>query len=114
MSSSNSTSNSPSSPTTEDNSLFATLLTPGSSLHPTLLFVLDVAFFALFLVLAGLALATQGNLHVLSLIGIEMGLWGSVKWFVYELQLANANEETQKNANRENDTSPSDSKLKEE
>ncbi|KZT74543.1 hypothetical protein DAEQUDRAFT_761384 [Daedalea quercina L-15889] len=69
-----------------EQSLFSTLLTPGSSLHPTLLLLLDVAFFALFLVFLSLAIVTRGNVHLLVLMLIEVALWVSVKWFVSELQ----------------------------
>jgi hypothetical protein len=63
-----------------ESSFFDTILTPGSSLHPTFLLVLDGAFAALFLVLTSLAFLTAGNVHILALMGIELALWGSVKW----------------------------------
>jgi hypothetical protein len=56
------------------------ILTPGSSLHPTFLLVLDGAFAALLLVLIILAFLTSGNIHIFALMGIELALWGSVKW----------------------------------
>ncbi|KAH9918131.1 uncharacterized protein B0H18DRAFT_1032155 [Fomitopsis serialis] len=69
----------PSVPLTEQ-SFFSTLLTPGSSLHPTLLLLLDAAFLALFLVFLSLAIITRGNVHLIVLMSIEIALWGSVKW----------------------------------
>ena len=66
----------------EDNqtSFLANILTPGSSLHPTFLFILDAAFALLFITLVGLLLLTRGNVHIFVLIGVEGGLWASVKW----------------------------------
>ncbi|KAJ8086406.1 hypothetical protein AAF712_002145 [Marasmius tenuissimus] len=66
-------------------SFLSNILTPGSSLHPTFLLILDVAFVALLLILLGLLFATR-SLHFAGLIFIELCLWASVKWFVYELQ----------------------------
>lgn len=56
------------------------ILTPGSSLDPTFLLILDGAFACLFVVLVGLAILTGGNVHVIALILIECGLWASTKW----------------------------------
>ncbi|KAJ7781471.1 hypothetical protein B0H16DRAFT_1498518 [Mycena metata] len=70
----------------DDDSFFANVLKPGSSLNPQFLLILDVAFIALFLILVSLAVLTAGNLHIFALLAIELGLWASVKWFVHELQ----------------------------
>ena len=59
---------------------FGQILTPGSSLHPTFLLILDGAFALLLCVFIGLLFLTGGNIHILALIGIEGGLWASVKW----------------------------------
>src|ERR1700731_4067401 len=58
------------------------ILAPGSSLHPKFLFALDVAFSALFVVLLTLVYLTR-NWHVMALLGIEVGLWATVKWSVH-------------------------------
>lgn len=65
-----------------DESFFANILTPGSSLNPKFLAILDGAFLFLLLVLIFLAILTSGNRHILALIAIELALWTSVKWFV--------------------------------
>jgi len=70
----------------EEGDFFSDILKPGSSLHPKFLLVLDIAFVALLLILLGLAFLTAGNLHIFALIGIELALWASVKWFVNELK----------------------------
>ncbi|KAF8974774.1 hypothetical protein BDZ97DRAFT_1647461 [Flammula alnicola] len=70
----------------EDTSFFSNILQPGSSLHPTFLLIVDCAFLILLLVFVTLAFLTRGNLHIFALIVIELGLWGSVKWFVNELK----------------------------
>ncbi|KAJ6510016.1 hypothetical protein C8R47DRAFT_1096428 [Mycena vitilis] len=65
---------------------FSEILTPGSSLNPQFLLVLDLAFAGLLFILSALAVLTSGNLHIFGLIAIELGLWASVKWFVNELK----------------------------
>ncbi|KAI0662973.1 hypothetical protein C8Q70DRAFT_1050678 [Cubamyces menziesii] len=87
--------NAPSSPTglstttpelPSDGGFFSNILTPGSSLNPTFLRILDGAFALLFAVLFSLFVLTRGNVHLLFLMVIECCLWASVKWFVHELQ----------------------------
>ncbi|KAK0498315.1 hypothetical protein EDD18DRAFT_1044835, partial [Armillaria luteobubalina] len=58
------------------------ILTPGSSLHPTFLLILDLSFAALLVALMLLLFLTSGNVHFIGLIGIELALWASVKWCV--------------------------------
>lgn len=65
-----------------ETSFFATLLTPGSSLHPTFLLILDVAFAFLLGIFLALVWLTSGSIHIFVLIGIELCLWASVKWCV--------------------------------
>lgn len=69
---------------TDDSASFSlsNVLTPGSSLHPTLLLFLDVCFGALLGVLGTLLVLTRGNIHFIFLIFIELCLWASVKWCV--------------------------------
>ncbi|KAF8192435.1 hypothetical protein BJ912DRAFT_261025 [Pholiota molesta] len=73
-------------PESEATPFFSQILKPGSSLHPTFLLIVDCAFLLLLLVFIALIFVTGGNLHVFALIAIELGLWGSVKWFVNELK----------------------------
>ncbi|TFY80281.1 hypothetical protein EWM64_g3738 [Hericium alpestre] len=68
-----------------DESFVSNILTPGSSLNPAFLLILDAAFAFLFMVLVSVAILTSGNIHLLALIAIELALWASVKWFVNEL-----------------------------
>ena len=65
--------------------LIANILTPGSSLHPTFLLILDGAFALLLCVFLGLLFLTRGNIHICALILIEVCLWASVKWYVRRL-----------------------------
>lgn len=85
-------------------SIIASILTPGSSLNPTFLLIVDLVLALLLGTFLVLAILTRGNIHVLVLMGIELGLWASIKWslilyshvrtlklivahrFVYELQ----------------------------
>lgn len=61
------------------------ILKPGSSLHPTFLKIVDGAFAFLLLVLLSLLFVTR-SYHFFFLSLIELGLWASVKWVIYELQ----------------------------
>jgi len=77
----------------DGDTFFATLLTPGSSLHPSFLLILDGAFLLLLGVFLGLLWLTSGSIHIFVLIGVELGLWASVKWFVKELAVAQTQEQ---------------------
>lgn len=63
-----------------DDSFIANILQPGSSLNPTFLLIVDGAFAFLLFVFIMLAFLTAGNIHILVMMGIELALWGSVKW----------------------------------
>jgi uncharacterized membrane protein len=66
----------------EEPSFISFLLKPGSSLHPTFLLAVDAAFALLFVVFAWSAYLTKGNLHFFALMGIQLALWASIKWYV--------------------------------
>ncbi|KAF9520365.1 hypothetical protein BS47DRAFT_1335996 [Hydnum rufescens UP504] len=69
-------------------SLASHILTPGSTLNPQFLLVLDGAFgmlLGIFLVL----LVLTWSIHFIALICIELGLWASVKLYVSELRKDN-------------------------
>ncbi|KIK65465.1 hypothetical protein GYMLUDRAFT_70580 [Collybiopsis luxurians FD-317 M1] len=70
------------------NSFFADILQPGSSLHPTFILILDFVLLALLIVLLGLVFASSGNIHFIALTVVELALWASIKWFLYELKNA--------------------------
>ncbi|KZP24578.1 hypothetical protein FIBSPDRAFT_1042042 [Athelia psychrophila] len=72
----------------ESSNFLDNILTPGSSLNPTFLLIVDAAFTFLLLVFIMLAYLTGGSIHVFALMGIEFCLWASVKWFVNELKNA--------------------------
>ncbi|KAF9036094.1 hypothetical protein BDZ89DRAFT_1011540 [Hymenopellis radicata] len=77
-------------PVDASETFFSQILNPGSSLHPTFLLILDGSFALLLVVLILLLFMTRGNIHFIGLIGVELGLWGSVKWFVHELHNVHA------------------------
>ncbi|KAF9263596.1 hypothetical protein L218DRAFT_324233 [Marasmius fiardii PR-910] len=83
-------------------SFFSNILTPGSSFHPTFLLILDAAFIGLFFILLGLLFATHGNIHIIFLILVELCLWASVKWFVYELKKIPTDEKQQELDSKKN------------
>lgn len=62
--------------------LLSVILQPGSSLHPTFLLILDIVLGFLAVLLALLLYLTSGNLHFAGLLGIELALWASIKWYV--------------------------------
>ena len=66
----------------QSSSFFGSILEPGSSFSPTFLLVVDGAFASLFAVLVTLAVLTQGNVHLILLMFVELALWASVKWYV--------------------------------
>ena len=68
-------------PDAEGDNFISTILKPGSSLHPTFLFIVDAAFVCLLLILVTLVFLTAQNPHIFALIFIELCLWGSVKWY---------------------------------
>ena len=70
----------PSSPPSDGDDFFSTILKPGSSLNPTFLLIVDGAFTFLLVVFITLAFLTAGNIHIFALMGIELALWASVKW----------------------------------
>jgi hypothetical protein len=62
-----------------DDSFLANILTPGSSLHPTFLLVVDVSLATLVFILFSL-LALTRSLHFVALVLITLALWASIKW----------------------------------
>ncbi|KAF8901695.1 hypothetical protein CPB84DRAFT_1777214 [Gymnopilus junonius] len=85
-------------------SFFANILKPGSSLHTTFLLIVDCAFLLLFLLFVVLAFVTSGNPHILALMGIQLCLWASVKWFVYELKKTPVSAEGTENSEDKNES----------
>ena len=70
----------PEDPTVPEIPIVSHILTPGSSLDPTFLLIVDGAFALLLLILIALLVGTGGNLHFLALSCITIALWASVKW----------------------------------
>jgi len=62
------------------------ILTPGSSLDPKFIMILDGVLGTLALLLTALLWTTGGNLHFLALLSLELALWMTIKWFVWELR----------------------------
>jgi len=73
-----------------DNDFLSNILTPGSSLNPTFLLVVDGVLALLALTFVSLVIVTGGNIHIIVLLFIELALWVSIKWFVNELQVVPA------------------------
>jgi len=71
---------------TSGGDFLSAVLTPGSSLNPTFLLVVDGVLALLALTLISLIVVTGGSVHPIALLLIELALWVSIKWFVNELQ----------------------------
>jgi hypothetical protein len=70
-------------PTGKDTSgsdFLSTVLTPGSSLSPTFLLVVDGVLALLALTLISLIVVSGGSVHPIALLLIELALWVSIKW----------------------------------
>jgi len=63
-----------------ENDFFSNILTPGSSLDPAFLLVVDGVLALLALTLLSLVIVTGGNVHLIALLFIELALWASIKW----------------------------------
>lgn len=81
---------SPLSPPPGGEFFFTNILNSGSSLDQTFLLIVDGTFTFLLLVFIALAFITAGNIHIFALMGVELALWASVKWFVHELKNTSA------------------------
>lgn len=67
-------------PSAADSDFLSNILTPGSSLNPTFLLVVDVVLALLSLTLGSLVIFTGGNFHLIALLFIALALWVSIKW----------------------------------
>ena len=65
---------------TSSDDFLSTILTPGSSLNPKFLLVVDGVLASLALILVSLIVASGGSLHPIALLLIELALWVSIKW----------------------------------
>ena len=63
-----------------ENDFLSNILTPGSSLNPSFLLVVDGVLALLALTLLSLVIVTGGNVHLIALLFIELALWVSIKW----------------------------------
>ncbi|KAI0751282.1 hypothetical protein C8Q80DRAFT_1268545 [Daedaleopsis nitida] len=75
-----------------DDGFVSNILTPGSSLNPVFLYIVDGVLASLMTILLALLVLSRGSIHFVFLILITGCLWASVKWFVAELQNAPAEE----------------------
>lgn len=69
--------------TVEPADLWTNILTPGSSLNPQFLLIVDATLAFLLCIFIGLFALTR-SLHAVALMGIELCLWASVKWYALE------------------------------
>ncbi|GAA5991990.1 hypothetical protein JCM10908_000685 [Rhodotorula pacifica] len=65
------------------------IFTPGT--NSGLIRAMEMSFYALFVVLAGMVVLTRGNGHVCALFALSIGLFASIKWFL--VQIAEAEEQ---------------------
>jgi len=63
-----------------DPDFLSAVLTPGSSLNPNFLLVVDGVLALLALTLVSLIVVSGGSVHPIALLLIELALWVSIKW----------------------------------
>ena len=61
--------------------IWLSIFEPG--LNSKMVKIMDVCFYALFVSLVSLGIATGGNIHVVALLGIAVCLFVSVKWYIF-------------------------------
>ncbi|GAA5940287.1 Pkr1p [Sporobolomyces koalae] len=77
----------PSTTTTSGNMLtdvVNSIFTPGT--NSGLIQAMSYSFYALFVTLFGMVLLTGGNLHVVALLVLSIGLFVSIKWFLIQIR----------------------------
>lgn len=58
--------------------VISSIFTPGT--NSGLIQAMSYSFYALFVTLFGMVLLTKGNLHVVALLVLSIGLFASIKW----------------------------------
>ncbi|GAA5896441.1 Pkr1p [Sporobolomyces salmoneus] len=62
----------------------SSIFTPGT--NSGLIQAMSYSFYALFVTLFGMVLLTGGNLHVVALLALSIGLFVSIKWFLIQIK----------------------------
>ncbi|GAA5832574.1 hypothetical protein JCM5353_002196 [Sporobolomyces roseus] len=62
----------------------SSIFTPGT--NSGLIQAMSYSFYALFVTLFGMVLLTGGNLHVVALLVLSIGLFVSIKWFLIQIK----------------------------
>ncbi|KZS97640.1 hypothetical protein SISNIDRAFT_481548 [Sistotremastrum niveocremeum HHB9708] len=69
----------------EQTSFLSDILTPGSSLQPRFLLIVDGVLSCLLVLFLTLFYISSWSIHFVVLIGIELALWASIKWVIWEV-----------------------------
>ncbi|GAA6061036.1 hypothetical protein JCM10212_004610 [Sporobolomyces blumeae] len=64
--------------------VISSIFTPGT--NSGLIQAMSYSFYALFVTLFGMVLLTGGNLHVVALLALSIGLFVSIKWFLIQIK----------------------------
>ncbi|GAA5831205.1 hypothetical protein JCM3766R1_002967 [Sporobolomyces carnicolor] len=64
--------------------VISSIFTPGT--NSGLIQAMSYSFYALFVTLFGMVLLTGGNGHVVALLGLSVGLFVSIKWFLVQIK----------------------------
>ncbi|GAA5991172.1 hypothetical protein JCM5350_001936 [Sporobolomyces pararoseus] len=64
--------------------VISSIFTPGT--NSGLIQAMSYSFYALFVTLFGMVLLTGGNLHVVALLVLSIGLFISIKWFLIQIK----------------------------
>ncbi|KAM0793459.1 hypothetical protein ACM66B_000902 [Microbotryomycetes sp. NB124-2] len=63
--------------------VISSIFEPGT--NSGLIKAMSYSFYSLFVTLFGMLVLTKGNLHVLALLVLSLGLFASVKWFLVQI-----------------------------
>ncbi|GAA5888166.1 hypothetical protein JCM16303_003764 [Sporobolomyces ruberrimus] len=64
--------------------VISSIFTPGT--NSGLIQAMSYSFYALFVTLFGMVFLTKGNLHVVALLVLSIGLFASIKWFLIQIR----------------------------
>ncbi|KAI5481462.1 Pkr1p [Pseudohyphozyma bogoriensis] len=65
-------------------SVIDSIFTPGT--NTGLVQAMSYSFYALFVTLIGMLFLTGGNIHIWALLGLSVGLFASIKWFLEQIK----------------------------
>ncbi|GAA6026130.1 hypothetical protein JCM11491_000887 [Sporobolomyces phaffii] len=83
----------------------ASIFTPGT--NRGLIQAMSYSFYALFATLFGMVLLTGGNVHVVALLALSVGLFASIKWFLIQIKEVEEQQRIEREANEKSNSTSS-------